>query len=411
VTEAGRSAEPPLMALPGRDAERDGLTEDTVPPSGLMSPPVRSSSARLGTERSGANGEERPDPAPESSAQSSVSSVSSMSSAQVDDVPFPADEIHAPHPDDDSDRGGERLSAAAAALNGKLDSGRQAVRQAMVATNNWITSRTAKSGSSAPAEDNVGSLGTVGAGASSAGASADAVPEAAGVAEDASSGSATVVSSAAGTAAASSASAAAGAAASTGRSLWRDSRPKAQPSAAAAAQPSVASAAAQPSYPPSRSSAGWSTSVQPPAAVTAAGAPNRRPSAKWERDAARRSRRQAHLTLSRVEPWSVMKFSFVVSVVAFVILFVAIAVLYMALSGLGVFTSLQHTVSTITSSQGSSGTNISHWFSASRILGYTGMLGAFNIVLITAMSTIGAVIYNLIAHTVGGVEVTLRETE
>ena len=108
---------------------------------------------------------------------------------------------------------------------------------------------------------------------------------------------------------------------------------------------------------------------------------------------------------------SVMKFSGVVSCVAFIVLFVAIAVVYMVLSGLGVFTSLQHTVSTITSSQGSSGTNISHWFSASRVLGYTGMLGALNIVLITAMSTIGAVIYNLIAHTIGGVEVTLRETE
>jgi len=106
-----------------------------------------------------------------------------------------------------------------------------------------------------------------------------------------------------------------------------------------------------------------------------------------------------------------MKFSFVVSVVAFIILFVAVAVLYSVLSSLGVFTSLQHTVTTITSSKGSPGTNISNWFSASRILGYTGMLGALNIVLITAMSTIGAVIYNLIARTIGGIEVTLRETE
>jgi hypothetical protein len=130
------------------------------------------------------------------------------------------------------------------------------------------------------------------------------------------------------------------------------------------------------------------------------------------RPGVRRSpKRQAQLTLARVEPWSVMKFSFVVSVVAFIILFVAVAVLYMVLSALGVFTSLQHTVDSITSSQGQAGTNISTWFSASRILGYTGMLGALNIVLITAMSTIGAVIYNLIATTIGGVEVTLRETE
>jgi hypothetical protein len=125
----------------------------------------------------------------------------------------------------------------------------------------------------------------------------------------------------------------------------------------------------------------------------------------------RSSKRQAMLTLSRVEPWSVMKFSFVASVVAFIILFVAVAVLYMVLSALGVFDSLQHQVSSITSSQNSAGTNISHWFSASLILGYTAMLGALNIVLITALSTIGSVIYNLIAKTVGGIEVTLRETD
>lgn len=123
------------------------------------------------------------------------------------------------------------------------------------------------------------------------------------------------------------------------------------------------------------------------------------------------AKRQAMLTLARLEPWSVMKFSFLASVVAFIILFVAVAVLYMVLSALGAFDSIQHFVTTITSAKNSSGTNISHWFSASLILGYTAMLGAVNIVLITAMSTVGSVIYNLIAKTVGGVEVTLRETE
>ena len=136
--------------------------------------------------------------------------------------------------------------------------------------------------------------------------------------------------------------------------------------------------------------------------------PQQAPSVKVRKPA----KRQAMLTLARLEPWSVMKFSFVASVVAFIILFVAVAVLYMVLSALGVFDSIQHTVSSITSApRARAGTNISHWFSASLILGYTAMLGALNIVLITAMSTVGSVIYNLIAKTIGGIEVTLRETE
>jgi hypothetical protein len=125
----------------------------------------------------------------------------------------------------------------------------------------------------------------------------------------------------------------------------------------------------------------------------------------------KRTARQAHLTVARVEPWSVMKFSFVVSLVAFVILFVAVSVLYGALAGLGVFDSLQRVVTDVTSSQGSPGVNAKVWFNASRILGYTALLGSLNIVLITAMSTIGAVVYNLTSRLVGGVEVTLKETE
>ncbi len=132
------------------------------------------------------------------------------------------------------------------------------------------------------------------------------------------------------------------------------------------------------------------------------------PSAKKK---AKRTARQAHLTIARVEPWSVMKFSFVVSLVAFVILFVAVSVLYAALSAIGVFDSLQHVVTSLTSSQGSAGVNAKTWFSASKVLSYTALLGSLNIVLITAMSTIGAVVYNLTSRLVGGVEVTLRETE
>jgi hypothetical protein len=157
------------------------------------------------------------------------------------------------------------------------------------------------------------------------------------------------------------------------------------------------------------SASSWTPPVTVGAGKAApAGAP---PGAGARSKAAKRSARQAHLTVARIEPWSVMKFSFVVSLVAFVILFVAVSVIYGTLSALGVFTSLQHVVQSVTSSQNSNGVNAAKWFTASRVLGYTALLGALNIVLITAMSTIGAVIYNLTSRLIGGVEVTLRETE
>ena len=121
--------------------------------------------------------------------------------------------------------------------------------------------------------------------------------------------------------------------------------------------------------------------------------------------------RKANLVISRVEPWSVMKFSFLISLVLWIVMFVAVALLYYALSSLGVFAALQRTLASVTSSQTSAGVDLTKWTSAPRVLGYTMLLGAVDVVLITAISTVGAVVYNLVTHLGGGIEVTLKETE
>jgi hypothetical protein len=122
-------------------------------------------------------------------------------------------------------------------------------------------------------------------------------------------------------------------------------------------------------------------------------------------------RRRANLVVARLEPWSVMKFSFLMSLVAWVVLFVAVALLYFMLSSLGVFHAIQTTLSGVTSSQGSGGFDLGSYLSASKVLGYTMLIGAVNVILITVLSTIGAMIYNVVTHLGGGIEVTLRETD
>jgi Transmembrane domain of unknown function (DUF3566) len=121
--------------------------------------------------------------------------------------------------------------------------------------------------------------------------------------------------------------------------------------------------------------------------------------------------RRAQLRLDRIEPWSVMKFSFLISIVGWVILLVAVSVLYFVLSKLGVFTSIEHTVGLVTTSKSKPGSNAASWFKASRILGYTMLVGAINVVLMTALATIGAVLYNLVTLLAGGIEVTLKESD
>jgi hypothetical protein len=127
----------------------------------------------------------------------------------------------------------------------------------------------------------------------------------------------------------------------------------------------------------------------------------------------RKPPRKAHLQVARFEPWSVMKFSFIMSLVCFLVLFVAVAVLYVILSWLGVFDALSNTIHDLTSNdQGKSGgLNPASWFSAARILGYTALIGTLNVLLITALATVWSVIYNMAADLVGGVEVTLKEAD
>lgn len=121
--------------------------------------------------------------------------------------------------------------------------------------------------------------------------------------------------------------------------------------------------------------------------------------------------RRAHLAVIRLEPWSVMKFSFMISLVGWVVLFVMVAALWWVLSKIGVFHSIEGSVSSLTSGKDSAGVQASNWFSASRVLGYTMLVGAINVILITALATVGSVVYNLVTHVAGGIEVTLKETD
>jgi Transmembrane domain of unknown function (DUF3566) len=106
-----------------------------------------------------------------------------------------------------------------------------------------------------------------------------------------------------------------------------------------------------------------------------------------------------------------MKFSFLISLVIWVILFVAVAVLYFALSKLGVFTHIERTWNLVTTSKSSPHSSVADWFKASRVLGYAMLVGAVNVVVMTALATIGAVLYNVITSLVGGIEVTLKESD
>ncbi|MEU1788672.1 DUF3566 domain-containing protein [Streptomyces sparsogenes] len=121
--------------------------------------------------------------------------------------------------------------------------------------------------------------------------------------------------------------------------------------------------------------------------------------------------RKARLRVSRVDPWSVMKVSFLLAIALGICTLVAAAVLWMVMDGMGVFSAVGGTISEATESKKGSGFDLESFLSLPRVLVFTGVIAAINVVLATALATLGAFIYNLSAGFVGGVEVTLAEDE
>ena len=129
--------------------------------------------------------------------------------------------------------------------------------------------------------------------------------------------------------------------------------------------------------------------------------------------AAARGPRRARLNLKRIDPWSVMKFSFAVSVVLFIVVVVATSVLYLALDAMGVWSEINKSLSDLVNASGGTGSTASNSFriTAWGVIGTSMLVGAVNVVLFTALATLGAFIYNVCADLVGGVELTLAERD
>ena len=119
--------------------------------------------------------------------------------------------------------------------------------------------------------------------------------------------------------------------------------------------------------------------------------------------------RRTSLQLQHLEPWSVLKISLVLSVAGFLAWMVAVGVLYGALGGMGVWDQLNGTYSDLTSvNNPESGTAL---ISGGRVFGVALVIGLVNIVLMTALATVGSLIYNIATDLVGGVEVTPSEPD
>jgi len=120
--------------------------------------------------------------------------------------------------------------------------------------------------------------------------------------------------------------------------------------------------------------------------------------------------RKARLVLARVDPWSVMKLSFLLAIGLGIVTMVAISILWSVLDSMGVFDSVGQTVESVTrSSDNAQGVNILDYIAFSKVFSLTALLAGINVILMTALGTLGAFLYNLAASLLGGLHVTLTE--
>lgn len=119
--------------------------------------------------------------------------------------------------------------------------------------------------------------------------------------------------------------------------------------------------------------------------------------------------RKARLVVSHVDPWSVMKLAFLLSFVMAIVFVVAVLMIWRVLDGMGVFTSLADQVGSITADPNGGGVHLLDYTSMNRVVGAAIVLALVDVVLITALATLGAFVYNVSSSLVGGLHVTLAE--
>ena len=120
------------------------------------------------------------------------------------------------------------------------------------------------------------------------------------------------------------------------------------------------------------------------------------------------SARRVRLTVSRVDPWSAMKISFLLSVALGIAGVVMVAVLWTILNGMGVFDQVNGVVGQIVQDN-SSRFDVLDFIGFKRVVSLAIVIGVIDVILVTAIATLGAFLYNVSSALVGGLQLTLTD--
>jgi len=139
--------------------------------------------------------------------------------------------------------------------------------------------------------------------------------------------------------------------------------------------------------------------------------PSTPPAAKRPGGTTRPRTRKARLRMIHVDPWSVMKTAFLLSIAVGIVTVIAVAMVWSVLGAAGVWDSINTTVQEVIGGESGSAFDVEDYVGTGRVIGFTMIVAVVDVVLITAIATLGAFLYNLAATLLGGLEITLAEEE
>ena len=119
--------------------------------------------------------------------------------------------------------------------------------------------------------------------------------------------------------------------------------------------------------------------------------------------------RRVKLSVSRVDPWTAMKLSFLLSVAVGIAGVVMVTVLWTILSSMGVFADMNRTVEGVLNTTNGAKFDLMNYIGLGRVVSLSIVIAVLDVILITAISTLGAFLYNVCASLVGGLQVTLTD--
>lgn len=124
-----------------------------------------------------------------------------------------------------------------------------------------------------------------------------------------------------------------------------------------------------------------------------------------------RRTRKARLRINRIDPWSVMKTSFLFSIAFGVMLVAGVGVLWSVVAGSDALNTINDLVNSVVADPQGGGErfNIHEFLGWQRVMGLTTVLAAIDVVIFTAVATLFAFLYNLASVVMGGLEITLAE--